>query len=168
MPVTHVDPPGGYLGNALEVDTARVTISDIKANHHHPAWLIAQWTNMDGSGWVIPVSRTELLGNTRSRTKYSFQYCDQIRFVVSSRKPGGRGIVTLQYSSDGGSLWGSLDGAGGPNVNVSKYGVLDSGWLNLSATVKALGAADVLLRVTGEAGVVGVASFMGWIGAYVR
>lgn len=153
MSVKHVDPPAGFVAGAdTEIDVDRVTVRDWQADHPHPPFLIAHWVMLSGVWWAIPAARTELWGTVYRRGIYSFEHADRIRMVVGVRRPGGKGLLSLQYSSDNGATWGSLDGAGGPQVNCAKYGALDSGWKKLSQTIVGLGAASVLLRLVGEGG----------------
>lgn len=166
--------PVGFSGLAdqYQTDVDRITILDWKKNHRHPAWLIAQWTNRTGEAWAIPYARTELYASVNLRTKYSFQYASHVRLVATNLRPGGAGILSVQYSADNGSTWGSLDGLGGPSVNVKRYTIADSGWIALAAAL--MTSATVILRIVGEFGEAkpGVPNptetVVGWIGVYVK
>jgi hypothetical protein len=167
-PVTHVDPPGGFTA-ADSGEHDRVTILDWRSNHKHPVFPVFQ---LLAGSWAVPAALTEMRGGTILvfRPKYSFQYCDQVRLFTNVKAPGGKGFYQLQYSSNGGTTWGSLDGVGGPRLPLSRYGLIDSGWLTIGATLRAFCAAgaDVLLRMTGDGGDGTVVTTFGMTGVMVR
>jgi hypothetical protein len=106
---------------------------------------------------------------------YPFKWVDEIRIVIGVQRPGGAGLISLQYATPAApTVWGSLDGIGGPGAYVNRYPVADSGWKSVSSTIRTLAMSlDPLdhwmhLRIVGEAGTVGITTMFGLIQVYAR
>lgn len=166
MPITHVDPAGGIVA-ADGADQTVLRPRDWKAKHTGPGVML--FSLMPGS-WVVPVSKTEV-GNSTTlfRMKVTFQYIAEVRFVVNL-KIAGKGELRVEYSSDNGATWGSLDGAGGPVCSLIRYGTIDSGWKTVGATLKTFtnAGADVILRLVGITGQLGLTQKFGMVFVYGR
>jgi hypothetical protein len=159
------DPPEG-------TDQSKVRGSDYRARHVSPDFLILSITAapliLTDEDWVIPIARTELNGLTAHRTRWPFARCESVRLQVQVTK-AGKGWIGMQASGDNGATWNSVDGAGGPLLNCNRIGVLDSGWLDVSPTVRAH-FPDSLIRLIGEqgTGLAGDVVAFGLITAYAR
>jgi hypothetical protein len=91
-------------------------------------------------------------------------------FPVFQLLAGSWAVPAALTEMRGGTTWGSLDGVGGPRLPLSRYGLIDSGWLTIGATLRAFCAAgaDVLLRMTGDGGDGTVVTTFGMTGVMVR
>lgn len=169
MGIYHVDPSGGFGVADEGPDEDRVTIADWQAKHESPPFLMYAITRMS-DGWVIPAARTELYGHASYRTLQWFTNIDEIRLVAFVQRPGGKGQIAMQWSNDvPANVWNSIDGAGGPSINVAKHGCLDSGWRPIAVGLKNFsGMTEVTLRIVGENGDGVIATNFGHIAAYVR
>jgi hypothetical protein len=170
MPIIHDIPVGFPTANPAGADFAKVQPLDYRANHNFPPYTLISVAEI--SDWAVPSARTEFQSSAvHGRWKQTFQYIDQVRLVACIKTPGGKGKLELQYSSDvTPATWNSLDGAGGPVVDLARYGVLDSGWKNIGPTLKAFTAAgaDVWLRFAGKDGNASVHTIFGMTVVYAR
>jgi hypothetical protein len=162
--IIHTPPAGGFTGT-IPGDATHVGTDDYLADHSHPPFLI--WTWMYAAAYLIPSAKTEWGNHTWNRIRYSFQYIDGVRAVCNIQPPNtSTGNLWFEYSNDNGVTWFSLDGLGGPKINLSRYGTVDSGWSPIGAALKALGAADVLIRPVVSGGNKSIT--LGWCGLYGR
>jgi parallel beta-helix repeat protein len=96
------------------------------------------WTDM-------PAALTELLGNTRQRTKVDLTNITEARLIVNLPTAGAATAeMRLQYSTDQ-STWNYLDSGTGPSVSLAANGLQVSSFVTLVAGAKS----DVFLRVVG-------------------
>ena len=84
-----------------------------------------------------------------SRTQIDLSEYDEARLTVNMmKKDATEGVVSLQYSLDGGSTFQSLDGAGGPSADLDVgpvTGIKTDGFVSLESAAQA----DVVLRLVG-------------------
>lgn len=100
-----------------------------------------QWTNM-------PAAPTELLGLTSMRIQTNLTGYTQVRFAVGTQVAGAaNSFLWLQYSTDN-STFTNACGSTCPEVNTGAAGSKWTAWQTMNGTM----AADVLLRVMGQAG----------------
>lgn len=150
MPITHALPAG--FPTTSNSDSSIVSAADYAAEHDAAPWLIYTGRmTAPGALWAVPAAKTELLGATYLRTLAIFYAVSQVRLNVNVNQVG-KGTLALEYSSDNGVNWNSLDGAGGPSVSLTRRGARDSGWVTTSATLRALTSTTVQLRLVGQGG----------------
>jgi len=96
------------------------------------------WTNM-------PAALTEFREVTVQRTKVDLTNYKSARLIVNVDTAGFAGAsLRLQYSLNEAD-WSYLDGATGPDCDISATGVEESTWVTLEAAAKD----DVYLRLVG-------------------
>ncbi len=118
------------------------------------------WVTMAAPTLCVPiVSGTVTLTNqaaadtelpaTFYRVKVDLAGYTEFRVVAQAAVIGASGAdLRLQGSTDN-SAFGNLDGANGPEIDLTATGEKDSGWVSLAATYQ---AANIRLRLLGKQG----------------
>ncbi|HDZ04247.1 hypothetical protein LCGC14_0240040 [marine sediment metagenome] len=105
------------------------------------------------SGWlsVDTISPVELLGLAIHRFQLDLTNVREMRLVANITGltlSGASGLdMLLQYSTDDGATWNSLNSASfGPGLSISVNGLAKTPW----TTIDAAAQADVMLRIVGQ------------------
>jgi hypothetical protein len=133
-------------------DSADVTLVrpvDWNAAHNvHPVPILSIGSG-GGLMWAaMPAGLTEIFGSTLNRMKVDLTWATSVALRVNVSVVGaGTARLRGQYTTDltGASGWAYLDGATGPEADISATGVKDSAFVTLTGAAKAV----VLVRVVG-------------------